>query len=209
MIKKFFTSWRAVPLHLLIVLLLSYLFINYFFNSYLPDITRHGYEITVPNLENLPIDEAKVLLEDSSLVFIIKDTNYSELHKFGHIITHNPKAGSKVKPDRRSYVTLNAVKAQPTTSNASNINEIKSQGIENIEINLRKHNLNLGKIIELPNEDLAGYIKSLSINGHALKNDTTIPQGSIIDIEVYLDSTDISKDTISTSSTLLGEESVL
>ncbi len=108
MFHLLFKTWKGVAIHLVLAIILSYSIVYYFFEVHLPETTEHGMVISVPNLEHLPISEAKRVLEEKELRLEIKDTVYSEKHDPGTVITQNPKPNFEVKRNRRVYITLNS-----------------------------------------------------------------------------------------------------
>lgn len=108
MVDFLFKTWKGVAIHLILAIILSYSIVYYFFEVHLPETTEHGMVITVPDLEHLPVSEAKRVLEQKELRLEIKDTVYSEKHDPGTVITQNPKPNSEVKRNRRVYITLNS-----------------------------------------------------------------------------------------------------
>lgn len=130
-----FKTWKGVAVHLVLAIVLSYSIVYYFFEVHLPETTEHGMVITVPNLEHLPISEAKRVLEDKELRLEIKDTVYSEKHDPGTVITQNPKPNFEVKRSRRVYITLNSGNVPKVTITKevlaklvkSDINDVREQ----------------------------------------------------------------------------------
>lgn len=78
--------------------------------------TRHGKTIKLPNFEKLTLDEAREIADELDLQIVIRDERYDEQVVPGLIIDQNPKPSDirtvRVKPGRRIYVTINAVKSE-------------------------------------------------------------------------------------------------
>lgn len=70
--------------------------------------TRHGQAVTVPELKGLSFDEAIEKLDDAGLKYEVVDSNYVEDMKPGTIFETLPEAGSRVKPRRIVFLTINA-----------------------------------------------------------------------------------------------------
>jgi beta-lactam-binding protein with PASTA domain len=70
--------------------------------------TQHGIEIQVPNVTELYIEEAKIILESEGLHIEVIDSTYSNKVPLGTIVEQNPKANSSVKNGRTVYVIKNA-----------------------------------------------------------------------------------------------------
>lgn len=76
--------------------------------EWLDSYTRHGEAIDVPNVKNINIDEAEVMLSNRDLSVVVIDSVYKKNLPAGTIIEQNPVAGSKIKKGRAIYVTINS-----------------------------------------------------------------------------------------------------
>ena len=70
--------------------------------------TRHGKAVTVPELKGLSFEEAIEKLDDAGLNYEVVDSNYVEDMKPGTVFETLPEAGSRVKPRRIIFLTINA-----------------------------------------------------------------------------------------------------
>ena len=70
--------------------------------------TRHGEAVEVPNLTGLYVEEAELLLKDSNLSYEIIDSVYIRSRRGGEIAEQAPAAGTKVKKNRKIYITVNS-----------------------------------------------------------------------------------------------------
>src|SRR5690606_36350262 len=70
--------------------------------------TNHGEFKTVPNLAGKSIGIAEMELKTNNLVMQIQDSaNYNPDYPKFSVIEQDPAAGTKVKKDRKIYLTLN------------------------------------------------------------------------------------------------------
>ncbi|MCK4920743.1 MAG: PASTA domain-containing protein [Bacteroidales bacterium] len=77
--------------------------------------TRHNQSISVPDFTGLNEEEVEIIASSKNLRYeIIDSIFYKELPK-GIIAKQNPKAGEKVKQNRRIYLTKNAVNPEKVT----------------------------------------------------------------------------------------------
>ena len=77
--------------------------------------TRHNQSIIVPDFSGLKQDEVEIIADSKDLRFEIVDSIfYKELPK-GTVAKQNPRPGSKVKQNRRIYLTMNAVNPEKVT----------------------------------------------------------------------------------------------
>ena len=77
--------------------------------------TQHGVEVLVPNITELYVEEAKIILEAEGLHIEVIDSTYSNKVPLGTIVEQNPKANSHVKHGRSIYVIKNANFRKPVT----------------------------------------------------------------------------------------------
>ena len=70
--------------------------------------TRHGKAVTVPELKGLSFEEAIEKLDDAGLNYEVVDSNYVEDMKPGTVFETLPESGSRVKPRRIIFLTINA-----------------------------------------------------------------------------------------------------
>jgi len=74
----------------------------------LKQYTLHYQIIRVPSLIGLDLSSAKETLKQHDLDFIIIDSAaYNPDYDRGAILSHTPKSGSEVKPNRKIYLTIN------------------------------------------------------------------------------------------------------
>lgn len=87
-----------------IVLVIAFVFFNML--SY---FTNHGEEITVPNLGKLTIEQVEDKLDDLDLEYVLLDTlDYNKDFPKFSVVEQEPKAGAKVKANRKVYIKINA-----------------------------------------------------------------------------------------------------
>ena len=110
---KFLFS-RVFLKNLLIIAIISVILISGTF-IWLHFFTRHNQSITVPDLSGLTEEEVQIITDSKKLKFEISDSIfYKELPK-GTVAKQNPEAGSRVKENRRIYLTMNAVNPEKVT----------------------------------------------------------------------------------------------
>ena len=77
--------------------------------------TRHGEEISMPNLKNVPLNQAMNKLDALGLIGEIRDSVYNHSLQPGVICAQSINAGDKVKQGRIIYLTINSDKAECLT----------------------------------------------------------------------------------------------
>lgn len=75
---------------------------------WLKSTTNHGDTIAVPDLAKMQLDKVEDTLDDMDLRFEVMDSaNYNPDYPRYSVIEQVPKAGKKVKEDRKIYLALN------------------------------------------------------------------------------------------------------
>ena len=96
--------WISVAIAVIILIVIGFASLK-FLDTY----TRHGEEISVPNLAKTDPDRAKLQLENMGLEMIIVDTmDFNQDFPPLSIVEQDPKADAKVKDGRTIYVKINA-----------------------------------------------------------------------------------------------------
>ncbi len=105
-ILKFLTSKTFLKQILLAILALVVL--CFIILRWLKSTTNHGEFETVPELKGKSISVAKLELEENSLVMQIQDSsNFNPNYPKFSVIEQDPASGTKVKENRKIYLTLN------------------------------------------------------------------------------------------------------
>lgn len=162
-----------------------------YFYLYLPSVTNHNETITVPNIEGMSYDRLEEFLGERNLRWEVSDSSYSDEYPPLTVLKQFPKAGSKVKVDRKIFVSLNRVNP-PTVP----IPNLVDRSITNAEAVLRSNELKRGKI-ELTSGPFLNVVQAMKYQGRELKEGDRVPKGSVIDLVVMDGGTTTLKDGIS------------
>ena len=150
-----------------------------FFYLYLPSTTNHGETITVPELVGMSFDDLEEYVTQRDLRYeIMEDSGYSEQYQPFTILSQNPKAGSKVKENRKIYLSLNA-KVPPKVKMPNLINT----DIQNARDILQAYGLKLGEIDLVPNI-ATNAVLAQKLNGEDIEEGTEVAKGSFIDLTI-------------------------
>ncbi len=112
-VKNFFSSILSLGtnkffiLGLLALILLvgaGYLLVD---RVIMPSYARYNVSITVPDVNELPVEEAQLLLENMDLQAQVESGRYNPNLPRNIVVDQNPKANMFVKPGRRVYLTIN------------------------------------------------------------------------------------------------------
>jgi len=174
-----FNSWRSVAAHLGIAIALAVVFTLIFFYVYLPVKTNHGETITVPDLEGIPLDELDEFLTKRNLRYEINsDSGFSSQHPPLAVLKQFPLANSKVKENRKIYISLNA-KEPPKVR----MPQLVDGSVKNAQVVLKSYDLILGDLDYVPDLAQNAVLKQLYA-GKPVKEGDYVPKGSKIDLVV-------------------------
>ncbi len=73
--------------------------------------TRHGEQVTVPEIEKMDIGRAEDALDDADLYMQVTDSVWRSGAQPGVVLSQDPLPGTKVKEGRVVYVTVSAFRA--------------------------------------------------------------------------------------------------
>jgi eukaryotic-like serine/threonine-protein kinase len=168
----------ALLLHLVLASSLIILVCVFYFYAYLPNITNHGESITVPNVEGLSITRVEDFLSDHDLRYEVNDSSYSAEYPPLTVLKQYPAAGSKVKENRKIFVSINR-KNPPTVK----MPDLIDGSITNAEAVLRGSELKRGRI-ERVRGPFLNVVKEMQVNGNKVVPGVLVPKGTIIDLVV-------------------------
>ncbi len=165
--------------HLSIIAGITIIAIIGLFYFFLPSYTHHGVSITVPNVEGVAYKDIEPFLTKRNLRYTITaDSGYSSSYPPLTVLKQFPKPETKVKEDRKIYLTLNA--ANPPKTEMPNL---IGGSLKSAQIVLKTKDLKIGEIKYVPDE-FSMTVNAQKINGVVIKAGDKIPKGSTIDLEV-------------------------
>lgn len=146
--------------------------------------TRHGKEITVPDMSGMSVSEAVYKAAGENLKIEVTDSVYIRRMGRGLVYSQNPKAGSKVKKGRRILLTINSVVPKKVQ-----MPDLVGYSMRQAKAELLSRGLNLGKLIYV--EDIATNNVLRQLYGsREIKPGTQVESGASIDLVVGLDEED-------------------
>lgn len=166
--KKFF-GHLGIAIAVGIILILAILL-------WLRIYTHHGQAITVPDLTALTTDEVGDVTTSRHLRFEVVDSVFSNELPRGTVLKQNPKANSRVKKDRKIFLTMNAVNPEMVSMPAL-------VGLSNRQSRLALQNagLILGDISYQPDYARNNVLQQMH-NGSVINEGTEITKGTVIDL---------------------------
>ena len=175
--KSSVQTFGGILIHFLLALgVLMILGILYFY-AYLPNTTNHGETITVPNIEGKNIQEVEEFLAKHDLRYEVNDSSYSDKYPPLTVLKQYPSAGSKVKENRKIYVSVNRL--NPPTVPMPNLVDVSIIGADAI---LKANELKRGRI-ELVSGPFP-TVKEMKYKGRPIAPNVRIAKGSVIDLIV-------------------------
>lgn len=106
------SPWKVILINFLVAVAVAFILLAILLIG-LRQYTQHGVEITVPEITELYLEEARIILESEGLHIEVIDSTYSTKVPQGTIVEQTPLAGSKVKHGRTIYVIQNAQMRRP------------------------------------------------------------------------------------------------
>jgi len=138
--------------------------------------TNHGDYVVVPDVKGKSLFDAKKELGYYELDYVVSDSTYDDMKPPLSVLDQQPVKGSKVKADRKIYLTLNA-SSPPSVKIPSIIDNSRRQA----ELILNSWGLRTGLFIYVP--DMAkDAVLNIQVNGKLVKPGTIVPKGTAIDL---------------------------
>ncbi|MGI9552620.1 MAG: PASTA domain-containing protein, partial [Aurantibacter sp.] len=119
--------------------------------------TNHGEFVEVPDFSKMSVTDMRTAVEDAGLRYEVLDSaNYNPDYPRFSIIEQNPKAGNKVKENRKIYFTVNPSGYKKVT--VPNIIQVTQRNASSM---LRAVGLDVQRVtyIDELGEDMVYYIK--------------------------------------------------
>ncbi len=177
--SNFKAGIKRILLHILIILGVLFTLLFLFFQVFLPNYTHHGETVTVPDLESFHYDELDEYLEERKLQYVITpDSGFVKEAPPLTVLKQTPRPGSKVKEDRKIYITLNAQNA-PMVKMPNLVNS----PLKNAQEVLANYGLVRGEIIYVPDIGI-NVVLDQKYRGRSIKEGFEISKGSKIDLVV-------------------------
>ncbi|TFH24386.1 MAG: PASTA domain-containing protein [Bacteroidia bacterium] len=138
--------------------------------------THHGKTITVPDLTGLTVEEVEDVSSSRHLRFEVIDSVFSNEMPRGTVIKHNPSGNSRVKKNRKIFLTMNAV-------NQEMIAMPQLVGLSFRQAKLAMQNAGLIQgTIEYRPDYAKNNVLQQKHNDSVIKEGTEITKGSVIDL---------------------------
>ncbi len=138
--------------------------------------TRHGQNVSVPELRRLSLTEVKKICDERGLKFEISDSVYSSNAAPGTVIDQTPPATFKVKKERTIFLTIKAYSVEQVS-----MPRLIDLSIKSAQAQLATVGLGVGKISYKPDIARDAVIEQM-FNGKPIPAGTRVAKGSLIDL---------------------------
>lgn len=146
--------------------------------TWLASYTKHGETRTVPNVMDMPVEQAIERLEEANMDYAITEQHNSNV-PVNYVFEQNPEFGSKVKENRTIYllVTPDTVRMVKIPAFRDDVNEMSQREYLNILVGA---GLEVGELIPVP--EISDKVLELRIDGEKVEAGTEVEEGTKIDI---------------------------
>lgn len=173
------TSFKDYLMHFGVLLGSTLLIVIIVFYVWLPVTTNHGETITVPDIKGMTVSELDEFLSKRSLRYeATADSSYSPDHPPLAVLRQVPAPNTKVKENRKIYVTLNA-DSPPKVR----MPKVEDLSLKSAMMVLKSYDLKLGAVKYVP-DVFFGVVHESRMNGRAVLEGERIEKGSYIDLIV-------------------------
>lgn len=170
------TSFLDFLTHIGVLIGSSALIIIIVFYVWLPLSTNHGETITVPDIQGMTVNELEDFLGKRDLRFeATADSSYSPNHPPLAVLRQVPAPNTKVKENRKIYVTLNA-ESPPKVR----MPKVEDLSIKSALMTLKSYDLIFGEIKFVPDDFFV--VLEARMNGRVVLEGERIEKGSVIDL---------------------------
>ncbi len=172
-----FSNAKDLLIHLGVVTLIGVFALVVFFYIYLPMTTNHGETITVPDVVGINYEDLDDFLTDRDLRYeITPDSGFSTQYPPNTVLKQVPKPNSKVKENRKIYLTLNS-----SSPPLVRMPDLVEGSVKNAQLVLKMYDLKLGRREYIPDLFLNTVLRQ-EMDGNEIEPGTMIPKGSTIDL---------------------------
>ena len=142
----------------------------------MPLYTKHGREITLPNVVGMNFEDAQKLLQEQGFRVIKDKEIYASQGVEGTVLFQNPVANSNVKRGRRVYLTVNLGERWVQ------VPKLIGGSVRDAEFKLKRAGLNLGET----HYEFSSYYPKDVVAGQSVPRSDSLCLNSKVDIVVSL-----------------------
>jgi beta-lactam-binding protein with PASTA domain len=169
---------RHLLLRNLILAFILFLIIIFLIFKWLKIYTRHNQAFSVPDLTGLTIKEARDVLSQKKLKYVLFDSVYVNEFERGTVVDQHPAPGFIVKKNRKIFLTINSVNPEKIV-----MPDLVNLTLRQALAKLKSCGLRVGEMIYEP--DLAiNEVLEQKYNGLPIKKGDTLVRNSRIDLVI-------------------------
>ncbi|MGQ1946149.1 PASTA domain-containing protein [Geofilum sp. OHC36d9] len=167
------TIWK----HIAIITSSGFLLLIVIF-IFLQIYTRHGQGNAVPDFTGLTETQFQHLVHSNHLRYTIIDSVHLSNTPKGIVVEQVPRAGEKVKQNRRMFFTINAWSEEKVT-----VPDVLDYSLREAKVLVESYGLVVGDLIYIPSE-FTNLVLGQHVNGKPVSPGTLLPRGTSIDLLV-------------------------
>jgi beta-lactam-binding protein with PASTA domain len=138
--------------------------------------TRHNEELSVPDMRGLTLEEAMITATGKQLQIVVFDSVFLTDFERGTVVEHHPKAGFKVKRNRKIFLTMNAMNPERVP-----MPDLISLTFRQAKARLETYSLKVGEVTYEPDIGI-NLVLQQKISGKEIVPGDSISKGSFIDL---------------------------
>lgn len=170
-----FLKYRKFYLHFFLGIVLAFLLLWLVLSS-LNMYTHHGEAISLPDYSGIAIDSIDHLPNEHNFTFIVTDSIYDSKRTPGTIIMQNPLVDSKVKRNRKIYLTI--IAKMPEMVHMPNLVDLS---LRQSLVTLDAEGLKVNSLQYIPDFAENAVLAQL-YNGDTILPDSLLQRGSKVDL---------------------------
>lgn len=172
------SSVKDLLIHLSVVLGGTFVIVIFVFYVWMPISTNNGETISVPDVKGMDVEELTEFLEKRELRFeVTADSTYSPDYPPLVVLRQVPTPNTKVKENRKIYVTLNS-EDPPEVK----MPKVEDSSLKSALMVLKSYDLKLGDVKYIPDDFFV--VHEARQNGRTILEGEKIEKGSVIDLIV-------------------------
>lgn len=176
--KQIWRSNIAFVLKMFVLAAILIVGIVFAVQAWLRDYTRHGQEVTVPDVTGMYIEEARIHLQQAGLGIEVVDSTYNPRVPLGTIVEQNPPINAHTKQGRAIYVVMNS-RSMPTVA----VPRLLDVSYRQAETTLHSLGLEIDSVVYQPSE-FPGLVLDVKYRDETVEPLTRLPIGSKLTLVV-------------------------
>jgi eukaryotic-like serine/threonine-protein kinase len=138
--------------------------------------TRHNHDLTVPDFAGLTLSDAMEVAGKRDLRVEVFDSVFLADFEKGTVVEQHPRAGFKVKKNRKIFLTMNAINPEKVA-----MPDLVDLTIKQATAKLESFGLKVGHISYEPNIAI-NVVLAQRLNGHELTPGDSVNKGARVDL---------------------------